>query len=404
MLTRAADFFRHAQNSTYRMDQIEREVRNADAIKNGGAVRESLTNTLRDLDDLVGEVDRRAAGCIALAETSASGDAASAGSAGVQGVASVIRAKADNLRTLAELKRSQASRGSHQLDSFVRRLQEVDEWINAAVVEFLRNNTSPGTSHDSARKFLELHRDLVNKIHMKTFELEGLRGALKTIADQCSNEETKNVEQRMDASNKRLTGLCEVISKRLGVSEHLVKFLKLFEQVDKELRQMEGDLSKPANSLEQGDHEESWLFIRQLFTQVCHLGKNCTEDIAGVERDEHLDKEGATAFIRECVARVSETQTKVIELRENVELRSKEGKKLDAEWDSIEREKREAVEASARIGGELFPVVNRAIVDEPELACRKLEERISVITNEVMIMKDSVLHSLTLTSFPFPAK
>ena len=64
------------------MDQIEREVRNADAIKNGGAVRESLTNTLRDLDDLVGEVDRRAAGCIALAETSASGDAASAGSAG----------------------------------------------------------------------------------------------------------------------------------------------------------------------------------------------------------------------------------------------------------------------------------------------------------------------------------
>ena len=384
MLTRAADFFRHAQNAAYRMDQIEREVRNADPIKNGGAARESLTNSLRDLDGLVVEVDRRAAGCV-VAEVGGA-NAASAASAGVQGVASVIRAKADNLRTLAALKRSQASRGGEAVQSFVARLEELDEWIDVAVAAFLRNNTSPGTSHESARNFLERHRDLVNQIHMKTFELEGLRGALKTIADQCSNEETKNVEQRMDASNRRLTGLCAVISKRLGVSEHLVKFLKLFEQVEKELREMESDLSKPPNSVEQGGREESWLLIRQLFTQVGHLGKNCTEDIAGVERDEAFDKEGAAALVRERVARVSATQARVVELRENAELRSKEGKKQDEEWDSIEREKREAVEASARIGGELFPVVNRADVDEPDVACRKLEERISVITNEAMIM------------------
>lgn len=382
LLTQTADFFTHAQNASYRLEQMEREVSNADPVKSGGAVRQLLTDILQDLANLVGEVDRRSE-CIAAdaSDDGGAGAGAGAASAGVRAVASQVRSKADNIATLAELKRSQASRGGEALQSFARKLEEVDEWTNAVVVEFLMANSSLGTSHELARKFLERHRELVNKIHMKTFELEGLRGVLKTVADQCSNEETKNVERRMDASNKKLTELMADISKRLAVSEQLVKFLKLFEQVQKELGQMEGNLSRTGGqSLEWSDYGESWLCIQQLLTQFSHVGKNCTEDMAGADGDEYLDKGSATALIEKCIARINQTQNKVSDLRKGHELRSQEGKRLDEEWDSIDREKRESIHFSASIDGELFPMVNPEDVHQPDIVCRKLEEKMSVMS------------------------
>ena len=384
LLTQTADFFHHAQNANYRLEQMEREVRNADAaVKNGGgAVRQLLADVFQDLANLVGEIDRRSA-CIAADAASHEGDGDGGGGASAAGVlaaASQIRSKADNIGTLAELKRSQASRGGEALQSFAKKLEDVDEWINTVVVDFLKANSSLGTSHDSARKFLERHRELVNKIHMKTFELEGLRGALKTVAEQCSNEETKSVEQRMDASNMKLTDLMAGISRRLAVSEQLVKFLKLFEQVQNDLGQMEGTFAKTCGQfLEGSDYEESWLYLQQIMTQFSHLAKNCTEDMADAAGDEYLDKRSAAALIEECSAQIKQTQNKVFDLRRGHELSSQEGKRLEEEWDSIDREKRESIHLSARIDGELFPVVNPENVHQPDIVCRQLEEKISVL-------------------------
>ena len=377
LLTQSADFFNHAQNANYKLEQMEREIRNADPVKNGASVRQFLTDVFQDLVNLVGEVERRSE-CIAADDASGEDGAASAG---VRAAASHIRSMADNIGTLAELKRSQATRCGEALQSFARKIEEVDEWINAVVVQFLKANSSLGTSYDSARKFLERHRELVNKIHMKTFELEGLRGALKSIADQCSNEETKNVEQRMDASNEKLTDLMAIISKRLAVSEQLVKFLKLFEQVQKEMEQMEGNLARNGGqSLEWSEYEESWLYIQQIVTQLTQVGKNCTEDMAGADGDECLDRGSATALIEECSVRMKQMQSKVNDLRRGHEVISQEEKRLDEEWNSIDREKRESIHFSSRIDGELFPVVNPENVHQPDIVSRKLEEKISVIS------------------------
>ena len=378
LLTQAEDFFNHAQSASYALEQIEREIRNADPVKNGASVTQFLTDVFRDLANLVCEVERRSE-CI-VADTG--GEEGSA-SAGVRATASLIRSKADNIGTLAEIKRSQASRGGEALQSFAKKLGEVDEWTNAVVVQFLKANSSLGSSLDSARKFLERHRELVNTIHMKTFELEGLRGALKTIAEQCSNEETKNVEQRMEASNKKLTDLMADISKRLALSEKLVKFLKLFEQVLKEMGHLEADLVRDGGqSLEQSGYEESWLYIQQIHTQLDQVGKNCTEDIAGADGDEYLDRGSAVALIVECSVRIEQMRSKVNELRECQEVKSHEGTRMDEEWNSIDREKRESIHLSSLIDGELFPVINEN-VNQPDIVCRKLEEKISVIPKHI---------------------
>jgi hypothetical protein len=378
LLTRASDLFNAAQNANYSMDQMEMQVRNADPFKNGSGARECLETVLDDVDHLVKVVWEKAEGIF----SDANDDEASGG---VRQAAAQVRSRADNIRTMTQLKKSQASRGGEAVKSFVRKLEELDAWIGTAVVVFLKTQRNLGTSHESARLFLEGHRDLVNRIHMKTFELEGLRGALKTVADQCSNEETKRVEARMDDCNGRLTVLMRLISQRLTVSEKYVKFQKLFEQIYREMEQLEAQFATPGHSMEKGDYEESRLLIQQLFLQVCQLGKNASADINAVVGDDDLDKAAAVTFIEECVGRMNQKQSRVIDLWKELDVQAREGKILEEEWTRISREKRESVDFSVRIDGELFPVVRPANVDRPEVVCAQLEERLTSLPRQKVI-------------------
>lgn len=159
-----------------------------------------------------------------------------------------------------------------------------------------------GQDFSNSNSFLESHKDLTNKIHMKTFELEGLRGALKTISDQCSNDETKEVEQKMDDCNSKLSIQMKKISHRLGAAEKYVKFQKLLEQIGREMQTLDLTLSKPTNqAVDKGIFEESRLLIQQLYLQVCNLGKNTSEDILSIQGDEYLDKNSAVVFIQDAM-------------------------------------------------------------------------------------------------------
>ena len=131
-------------------------------------------------------------------------------------------------------------------------------------------------------------------------------------------------------------------------------------------------------SLEWSEYEESLLYIRQTLTQLTQVGKNCSEDLAGPNGDEFLDMRSATDLIEDCSMRITQTQDKVDEFRRGLNLRSQEGKMLEEEWESIDREKRESIHISSHIDGELFPVINPDNVHQPDIVFRRLEEKISV--------------------------
>ena len=70
---------------------------------------------------------------------------------------------------------------------------------------------------------------------MKSYELEGLRGALQTISRQCSTDGSRQVEQQMTRLHEKLAELGRLLDKRVSVAEVYVRFHKMYIQVDKEM-------------------------------------------------------------------------------------------------------------------------------------------------------------------------
>lgn len=114
---------------------------------------------------------------------------------------------------------------------------------------------------------MSAHKDLFNQAHLKMFELEGLRGALKTISDKSSNAE---IEQMMAKISNNLASLKSRLDVRISISEQLVKFYKLFGQMSVEMNQIERQLfGQSAVSYNyKSTFEESRLLIQQLYLQV----------------------------------------------------------------------------------------------------------------------------------------
>ena len=99
------------------------------------------------------------------------------------------------------------------------------------------------------------------------FELEGLRGASKTISDKSSISE---IEQIISQLSNQVASLKSRLDVRISVSERIVKFYKLYGQMDNEMSQIEHNIfeqNSGSNNFS-STFEESRLLIQQLYLQV----------------------------------------------------------------------------------------------------------------------------------------
>ncbi len=372
-LAQAMSFFECAQAANYRMDQIEMQVRNIDIGQNGPETRsllQSLTNSLR----------QTAQEAVSKGDTIVANTGNKAATRGISQAMEQMKTRASAIRSMSDLKVSQVSRSHEALKGFVKKLDELKVWASNIVEHFLDYTITLGTTPEASTAFLESHNDMLNKIHMKTFELEGLRGALKAVSEQCSNEETKKIEARMDETARELKELTGRISSRIALVEKLLKLERLIAQIDKEMDSVERQL----HNSERIAAEETRVLIQQLYLQACNLGKNLTEDGKKL-RDRSIDETVTLNFIQNEMSRLDRRQTALIEIWKNVDIKAREGRRQEEEWGRLHKEKRESMEFSLSIDQELFPIVANCQLDRPSLVTRHLEERLMKLPKQKMI-------------------
>ena len=110
---------------------------------------------------------------------------------------------------------------------------------------------------------------LFAQMHMKSFELEGLRGALRTVCEQCPADEaeTRMVENRMDSSQRSLQELSQTIQRRVELAEKMSGFRKLSEELEREMTTLERKMSSTTIMIDRSSYEESRMLIQQLYLQ-----------------------------------------------------------------------------------------------------------------------------------------
>ena len=233
-----------------------------------------------------------------------------------------------------------------------------------------------GSNYESAKRFLEIHQELLNQVHMKCYELEGLKGALSTISSGASSNDTMNeIKDLMHQLHSKLQTVKKLLDIRIAIAEKYTKFHKISIELGKEMDLLENQLS--TSSIPNENHfEESRLLIQQLYLQVSNIGRNTMEDIQAMY-DEFIDKSSTLECIQSIITKMNQKQTQIIDLWKKMDMRFKEDKKLDEEWLGVVKDANEAVTTLRGVDSQLFPILKGAEKLSPGTVLCELEERMA---------------------------
>lgn len=259
--------------------------------------------------------------------------------------------------------------------SFSSKLEELDIWTKGSGLHFVDANRDFGNTYESSRKFLDVHQELLNQVHMKCFELEGLKGALKTITDSCPNDEVKNLQDLICKLHAKLQTLKKLLDIRITIAEKYTKFHKLCNQLTKEMEHLENQLTTTTITKE-SKFEDSRLLIQQLYLQVYNLGKNTMEDVQKMY-DEFIDKSSTIECIQSIINKLNEKQSQIIDMWKKLDSKFKEGKKVDEEWLGVVKDANEAILTLKEVDSQLFPILNDADNSTAAKTLNELEERMA---------------------------
>ena len=357
LLTQSSSYFTYLKSVNYSLDQVEVQLNHANQPNWG--------DILKDMD------------CMMLETTSQGNSILNQSPKGSEGIAlslETLKTRMNGLKATCQLKQSQFDRSNEAIRSFTSKLIELEAWITSAGFRFLETNGDFGSGYESAVRFRDSHQDLNNRVHMKSYELEGLRGALKTVAGQCSTDGSRQVEMQMQNLQQKLTQLKQRLDKRIAISDAYVKFHKLCVQVDNEMNVLEHQLKADNASFSSKHYEESRLLIQQLFLQACNLGKNSGEDIMAMD-DQNVDKDSATDCIQTQIKKLNVKQSSIIEHWKRLDCELKEGQKIEEEWAEITKEVKSSLANFSDIDDQLFPIIRN--VQSSELTLNQIEDKAS---------------------------
>ncbi len=385
ILAEASTFHQGAQAAMQRFDQLALQVGQLDVAT--GSARDSIGGSLQKILSLVEDIlaDILGQGSVIVDKVGAQ----EPGLDGIKQTMQQLETKAGNIRSSCGLKQSQVKRSTETTRSFKAKLDEVSQWVSGVAEVYVRQNRDLGKTLEDANRFLNTSKDFLNRSTMKIFELEGLRGALKVVSDQCSTEETRILEEEMRSILERLLKLKISLEARTDIAARYVKFLKQAGEVECEMMQLEDRLliSKAENggrriSDSTSSYEESRLLIQQLYLQACNNGKNCKLDI-GQKADADIDKDAALANIKAKLEQINQKQSALIDIWKTLDRQSREVKKAEEEWVKIAEAAKDVLAEARRFDSTMCPIIKS--VAEPSSIVSELEERLNSLPKQKLL-------------------
>jgi hypothetical protein len=346
ILSQASSFHQAAQAAMLRLDQLEMQVESINTSSRG-----KIPRILCLLDEIVQDIRSQGGAIVNRVR--------GPGAAGVKDTVRQLETKGSNIRASCGLKQSQANRNSETSRNFKTKLDQISRWLSTVEEDHIACRNSLGDTHEEATAFASASKDLLNKLQMKIFELEGMRGAFKIISDQCSTEETRDREDTIGAILVKIVALTDTLDARIAVATRYVKFLKLYGELDREMRSLEDQLliSKADERRQSQSHEESRLMIQQVFLQVCNVGKNCCIDLQE-KAEARLLKDTALAHIQAIMDKINQKQAALIDIWNTLDNQAREGQLVASEeWNKMVRDAMDLLATARSSEDNMCPII-----------------------------------------------
>lgn len=238
----------------------------------------------------------------------------------MQNIIQTLKLKGKSLLEICTFNLNNVKRSSRTWNNFNFKLEEFIQWLDYATQEKLHQNNCVGNNIEEANLFLKESKSLLSTVQVKMYELEGMKGALKVMLNEDPNTFNKNSDTSDELILKvqeKIRSLSCTLEERITISSKYVKFLKLANDLKKEMQILEKEFSVTKSGIISEDTAQQFetrrLTIQQLHLQVCNASKNCIQDING-NNEACILKQPIIGNINQILSNLNKAQNILIEM------------------------------------------------------------------------------------------
>ena len=194
------------------------------------------------------------------------------------------------------------------------------------------------------------------------YELEGMKGALKVMLnDNDESNHNKATDNLIAKVHEKIRKLSRTLEDRITISSKYVKFLKLANDLTKEMQILEDEflvtksgIRNSNTEMEQAQqYEARRLTIQQLYLQVCNASKNCIHDL-NANNDAFILKDPVECNINLILSNLNRAQSILIEMWSTISSQMK----VSQEFSSTKRIVENLIEQVEQIQQRICPLMN----------------------------------------------
>ena len=309
---------------------------------------------------------------------------------GVQTVINTLKLKGKNLIEICTFSLNHVKRSSRTWNNFQFKLDEFDNWLDKIMQEQIKQYNFIGQNTEEASFFLKSTKELLGHVQVKMYELEGMKGALKVMLNDETNHSNNNnnnnnnnnktTDNLIAKVHEKIRKLSRTLEDRITISSKYVKFLKLANDLTKEMQILEDEflvtksgMMMVSESEQAQQYEARRLTIQQLHLQVCNASKNCINDLKA-NNEAFILKDPVESNINQILSNLNRAQSILIEMWSTISSQMK----ASQEFASTKRIVENLIEQVEQVQQRICPLMNTD--DDPAQIVSSLESSYATLS------------------------
>ncbi|XP_043207626.1 muscle M-line assembly protein unc-89-like isoform X2 [Amphibalanus amphitrite] len=368
LLTAAAEFFRLAQQASDRLLQLEADLQAAPAADQGAtlgrisrALRETAEPALIRGEQILSEAGH--------------------GQPGTEGVTRCLDDLRRRLATLTTRCQSiQQSQQRHKQShaDFFDKYSLLYGWLSNTADSFLRSHYELGTSLGQVNQFVTVHEQMQRDVMSKGEEIDSLLFGVADVVRHMDRGQARELEEKTADLRSQWTALQQVIDSRLDLSRVYQRFHQQTEPLRNSVAQLNSTLSGGSLSDEQlRKLEDQWMNMQQQYHQLAAVGQRFIDRSYQV-RDPYLDVAAARSCVEAIVEQLRAGHLTITENYERVQLTTTTIKRVQRQWERVQRDARKVEESVTYLESQLYPILRETglSLDQRQRQCEDRMDRV----------------------------
>ncbi|EEB18958.1 golgin IMH1, putative [Pediculus humanus corporis] len=214
------------------------------------------------------------------------------GAIGVKNTLNELKSRRINLEGICTRRKEEKVQASQKFNEFLEKHNEIYSWLITTVESFLQSHQDMGTSLSASQDYLNSHVQLLEEFRIKEIELKSLLSTISSMRmNESDSEYRKDLNEKMKFLQEHWMELKFKLENRIDLANVYTGFHGKAQDLTNRFDSLEDDFKRKKSTMmmmadndvkqrqEEEEEERKIQTAQELYVQLCHNGKNFTDDL-----------------------------------------------------------------------------------------------------------------------------